>query len=130
MGGGATRPPRRGKPVNTAPLSDSSPAGSPYVLVAACEDSVDVTGGEDPPGGGGDAEPGVVVDDVEDFDVGVVGEPNVGDVELPALVRLVGAEALVAAFRGFVGCGVTNPRLVRIRQIVDTAGTPPWRCSR
>jgi hypothetical protein len=26
------------------------------------------------------------------------------------------------------GCGVTNPRADRIRQIVDTAGVCPWRC--
>jgi len=65
----------------------------------------------------------VVVEHVEDLDLGVVGEAVVGDVELPALVRLVGGEALPAALGRLWGCGVTNPRADRIRQIVDTAGT-------
>ena len=40
--------------------------------------------------------------DVEHFDLGAVGEAVVGDVELPALVRGVRAEPLVAGFRAFV----------------------------
>ncbi len=44
----------------------------------------------------------MVVEDVEDLDLGVVGEAVVGDVELPAFVRGVRAEALVAGFRAFV----------------------------
>jgi hypothetical protein len=44
------------------------------------------TGGEDPPGGGGATEPGVVVDHVQHIDLGTVGEAVVGEVGLPALV--------------------------------------------
>ena len=52
----------------------------------------------------------MVVDDIEDLDVGVVGEPPVGDVGLPAFVGLFGGEAQVAALGRLCGCGVTNPR--------------------
>jgi len=44
----------------------------------------------------------VVVDDVQHFDGGSVGELVVGDVQLPALVRGVGDEALPAGFGAFV----------------------------
>ena len=36
---------------------------------------------------------GVVVDPAEDFGVGVIGEPPVGEVGLPAFVGLFGGEA-------------------------------------
>ena len=45
----------------------------------------------------GQAEPGVVVEPVEDLGVGAVGQRPVGDVGLPALVGLGGLEADVAA---------------------------------
>jgi hypothetical protein len=48
--------------------------------------------GEDPPGDRGDADSGVVVEDVEDLHLGAVGELPVGDVGLPAFVGLVGGE--------------------------------------
>jgi hypothetical protein len=44
----------------------------------------------------------VIVEDVEDLDVGVIGEPVMGDVQLPALVRGVGDEALPAGSGPFV----------------------------
>ena len=44
------------------------------------------------PGDRSDTDPGVVVEDVADFDPGTVGEAPVGDVGLPAFVGLVGAE--------------------------------------
>ena len=69
----------------------------------------------------------MVIEDVEDLDVGAAGELPMGDVELPALVGLLGLEADVAAFGAFVRLGVTKPRAERIRQIVDTAGLTPWR---
>jgi hypothetical protein len=53
----------------------------------------DVAGLEHSAGVAGHAESGVVVEDVEDLDVGAVGEWDVGDVELPALVGLFGLEA-------------------------------------
>lgn len=46
-------------------------------------------------GGAGDQEPGVVVEPVEDLDVGAVGQVPVGEVGLPALVGLCGFEASV-----------------------------------
>jgi hypothetical protein len=45
---------------------------------------------------------GVVVEDIEDLDLGSVGEPVVGDVELPALVGGVGDKALPTGFRPLV----------------------------
>ena len=47
----------------------------------------------------------MIVDDVEDLDVGAVGKLPMGDVELPAFVGLFGLEADVAAFRAFVRLG-------------------------
>jgi hypothetical protein len=44
----------------------------------------------------------VVVHDVEDLDVGAVGQLPVGDVEVPAFVGLLGDEADIAAFGAFV----------------------------
>jgi hypothetical protein len=46
----------------------------------------DVTGLEDASGGRADEQPGMVVDDVQDFGFGVVGDADVGDVGLPDLV--------------------------------------------
>ncbi len=53
----------------------------------------DVGGLEHAPGVAGHAQPGVIVDDVQDFDVAAVSELHVGDVELPALVGLLGFKA-------------------------------------
>jgi hypothetical protein len=72
----------------------------------------------------------VVVDDVEDLDLAAVREPPVGDVQLPALVGLSAGSGSRRRRGLWCGCGVTNPRSLRIRQIVDTAGEWPWRCSR
>jgi len=47
----------------------------------------------------------VVVDDVEDLDVVVAGERDVGDVHLPAFVGQVGFEAGVGAAGPLVGLG-------------------------
>jgi hypothetical protein len=69
----------------------------------------DVVGVDDAECFGGDAEPGVVVDDVEDLDVVAVGEGPVGDVHLPALVGEFGFEADVGAAGPFVGLGGDEP---------------------
>ncbi|MGB3334133.1 MAG: hypothetical protein WBA79_15125 [Mycobacterium sp.] len=49
---------------------------------------------------GGDAEgvAGVVVDEVEDFDVRAIGEAPVGEVALPAFVGLLNRSSLVGAW--------------------------------
>jgi hypothetical protein len=47
----------------------------------------------------------VVVKEVEDLHVGAVGEGPVGDVELPALVGLLGGEPQIAALGALVGLG-------------------------
>ena len=78
-------------------------------MAAAWKVADDVVGVDDPERFGGDAESGVVVDDVEDLDVGVVGEGPVGDVHLPALVGELGNEAGVGAARPFVGLGGDEP---------------------
>jgi hypothetical protein len=51
----------------------------------------------------------VVVDDVEDLEVGAVGDGDVGDVGLPALVGQVGFEADVTALGALVGLGGHEP---------------------
>ena len=56
-------------------------------------------------GGHGDGVAGVVVEPVEDFDVGAVGEPPVGEVGLPSFVGLFGGEADVGALGSFLWCG-------------------------
>jgi hypothetical protein len=48
--------------------------------------SANANAGSNRSGVAGDGDPGVVVDDVEDFDVAVIGQAPVGDVGLPALV--------------------------------------------
>lgn len=56
---------------------------------------------------GGDREgvAGVVVEEVEDFDVGAVGQAPVGEVGLPAFVGLFGGEADVGGLGSFLGLG-------------------------
>lgn len=96
----AVRPPRRGVAVKMAPLS----AGS---LPGARGDRVDDVGaGGDGSGDTGDGDPGVVVDDVEDFDVAVIGQAPVGDVGLPALVGQVGSKRFHDERGRFWGWGV------------------------
>jgi hypothetical protein len=51
----------------------------------------------------------VVVDDVEDFGDGLVGEFDMGDVGLPALVGEFGDEPDVGAARPFVGLRGDEP---------------------
>ena len=69
------------------------------------EAGVDVAGLEHPEGVAAYAQPRVVVDDVEDLDVGAVGEWPMGDIQLPAFVGLLGLEADVAALGTFVRLG-------------------------
>jgi hypothetical protein len=45
----------------------------------------------------GDQQTRVVIDDVEDLDVGTASEPPVGDVCLPALIRLVRSKRTIDA---------------------------------
>ena len=107
----ATRPPPRGMPVKTAPLSDSIWAGQ-AIAGGGVTEAVDHVGGfEDAAGVGADDEPGVVVDLVEDLDVGAVGQRPVGGVELPAFVGLLGLEADERALRSLVGLGSDEPAL-------------------
>jgi hypothetical protein len=81
--------------------------------------------------GAGDAAPhvaaegaaGVVVEEVENLDVGAVGELPVGGVGLPAFVRLLGRDRRHDDRGHFWGWGVKKPRRVKTRQIVETAGT-------
>ena len=52
---------------------------------------------------------GVVVEPGEDFGVGLVGEPPVGEVGLPAFVGLVGGEADVGGLGAFRRCRCHQP---------------------
>jgi hypothetical protein len=69
------------------------------------ETVVDVAGLEHREGVAAEAQPGVIVEDVEDLHVGVIGQRPVSDVQLPAFVGLFGGEADVAAFGAFVWLG-------------------------
>jgi hypothetical protein len=69
------------------------------------EAGVDVAGFEDTPDSAGHAQPGVVVDEVEDLDVAAVGQGPVGDVGLPAFVRLLSGEPDIAVLGTLVRLG-------------------------
>lgn len=63
-------------------------------------------------GGDGERVAGVVVEPAQDFGVGLVGEPPVGEVGLPAFIGLLGGEADVGRTRALLrgrgdqpGCG-------------------------
>ena len=71
---------------------------------------------------GGHDRPGVVVDEVEDLDVSAVGQGPVGDVGLPALVRQSASKRMKDLFGRFFGSGMTKPRRMSTRQIVETDG--------
>jgi len=66
---------------------------------------------EDTAGVGADDEPGVIVDLIEDLDVGAIGESPVGGVELPTLVGLLRLEANERALRALVRLGSDEPAL-------------------
>ena len=69
----------------------------------ALRNSVDDDGaGDAAVGGDRQGVAGVVVEPVEDLDVGAVGEPPVGEVGLPAFVGLFGGEADVGGLRAFL----------------------------
>src|SRR5262245_48401969 len=70
-----------------------------------------VSGFEHGTGGGTNYQAGVVVDDVEDLDIGAVRQGPVGSVELPALVGLVRFEADIGALGAFVRLGSDEPPL-------------------
>ena len=70
----------------------------------------DVGGLGDRPGIGGHQQPGVIVDHVQDLDLGAVGQAPVGDVGLPSLVRQIGFEPDERGAGRFCGWGVTKPR--------------------
>jgi hypothetical protein len=66
----------------------------------------DVGAGRDASGVAGDGQAGGVVDDVEDLDLGVIGQLPVGDVGLPAFVGLGGLESSPWGAGSFLGlCG-------------------------
>jgi hypothetical protein len=65
----------------------------------------DVAGLEHDPGLGADQEPGVVIDRVQDLDVGALVEPPVGRVFLPALVGHLGLEADRRGLRALLRLG-------------------------
>jgi hypothetical protein len=69
----------------------------------------DVGGLEHPPGIRADQEPGVIVDRVQDLDVGARGELPVGDVFLPALVGHLGCEPDPRGLRSLLGLGGDEP---------------------
>src|ERR1700736_1825976 len=64
-------------------------------------------------GAAGQEQAGVVVEDVEDFYVGVIGEAPVGDVGLPELVGLIGDEACPGRAGPFVGLGCDEAAFVQ-----------------
>ena len=68
---------------------------------------------DDGVGAAGQQQPGVVVEDVEDFHVGAIGEAPVGDVGLPEFVGLVGGQAFSGRAGSFVGLGYDESALVQ-----------------
>lgn len=95
----------------------------------------DVGAGRDGACMAGDGQPGVVVEDVEDFHGGAIGEVPVGDVGLPSLVGLFGFKANPRGAGTFLRLRCDESAAGQHRQIVDTAGTfgvpgSRWRCSK
>src|SRR5215468_11068690 len=88
-----TQAPCRGAAIS---LNVGEYRGGWSVLVSGmAEDGDHVGGAVGPPGGRGDQEPGVIVDDVEDLGAGAAGQLPVSDVHLPSLVRQVSAKPRV-----------------------------------
>ena len=74
------------------------------VVVNVLGESIDDYGaGDARVGVQGEEEPGVVIEPVDDFNVGAISEPPVGEIRLPTLVGLVGFEANVGGFGAFPG---------------------------
>jgi hypothetical protein len=64
----------------------------------------------------------VIIDHVQDLDLGAAGQTPVRDVGLPAIFG-ISAENRMKELRGrLCGCAVTTPRRLKIRQIVATDG--------
>ena len=76
---------------------------------------------------GGDRErvAGVVIEPGQDFGVGLVDEPPVSEVGLPAFVGLFGGEADVGGLGRFAGVGVTSPAAARWR-LIEATDTCSW----
>lgn len=81
--------------------------------VAGLEDGLhDDVAGHGGVGGAADEVAGVVVEPVEDLDIGAVGQPPVGEVGLPALVGLGGFELSVGGAGSFPRFGDDQAGLV------------------
>lgn len=78
----------------------------------------DVGGLEHPQGISAHQEPGVIIDHVQDLDIGAAGQAPVGDVGLPALVRHLRLEPDERALGSLLRRGITKPRRESTRQIV------------
>ncbi len=107
--------------VKTMPLSVSVEYGMPWVARALREFGDDDGAGDAVVGGDRDRVAGVVVEPAEDFDVGAVGEPPVGEVGLPAFVGLFGGEADVGRFGPFLWCWVRPGRPRRRWRLIEAA---------
>src|SRR6266536_4300702 len=81
----AHRPPL-GIAVNTAALSVSSDAGNPQVAAPWWKAATTSAALNTLRASEAHQQPGVVIDHVEDLDVGLIGELSVGEVGLPSLV--------------------------------------------
>ena len=57
---------------------------------------------------------GVVVEPVEDLDVGAIGKPPVGEVGLPAFIWLLGGKADVGGLRPFLRGRGDQPGCVQV----------------
>ena len=96
--------------MKTAPLSVSSEDGNPQLAAAAWKLATTSAALNTLRASDGHQEPGVIVDHVQDLDLGPVGEAPMGDVGLPPLVRHRSLEPDEGAPGSFLGLRVTNPR--------------------
>jgi len=67
----------------------------------------------------------MVVQPADDLGIGAAGQPPVGEVRLPALIRLLGCEPQIGRPRRFAGSGVTSPARVRYRLTVAADTVKP-----
>src|SRR5207253_10296371 len=101
--------PRRDRPVKTAALSLSREAGRPNVFEAEWRTWTGSAALTVTTGFGGECEPGLVIEEVEDLDRRVVGELPRRGVQLPGLVGEGGFESDEGRLRTLVGLRGDQP---------------------
>ena len=104
-------------------------AGDAVATEGAPEVGEDIGAGGGGSGFAAQCEAGVVVEEVVDLHPSAVGELPVGGVACQRSFGRSASNRVLVLLGRLRGCGVTKPRRVKTRQIVETAGarSAPWR---